>query len=1774
MKRYLPIPFFSSPGSPDKAVLAAINRLLFLPNKASLGTYTLLLCFFLLTAGSKLFAQAQVIGSFPEMQGGIENQALGFLPIGTANYPAGTNVTTYSRNNNNSSVTVEIRSTGGYASPKVIDWANASTSSGIFTPTAAADAVLPNTSYVVQFFARQNTSSADPFFQVVAYTNGSNGSTEITTPQRGSAVYQKFTAIVTTPADAGTGKRGYIRIRPKGSGFNGLTYLVDDICMYPGVAVDNTPPDDAIAPVITSFSPTSLDVSWTAPATGTDGGGYVVVRYTSDPTGQPAPNNNGIYAVGNTIGTGTVAYIGTGTSFTNTGLAPSSTYYYRVYVADKAFNYSLTPPVVIGFTGLGGPTLVTFTTPPGCATDQIILSWTGPLNYNATNNTILAFLKAGSAVTVGTPTNLPSTYNPSTNFSAPILPNYQGDAAARCIYRGDGTNAAGDHTGLTITGLAPNTTYHVLMFNVVDAVPTYSAGTAANGTTLAAPVAEPTNHPTLFAKGTLTTANVPVTWTAAVAGAQAPLGYLLQASVSATPADAVDGTDIVNQTDLTSGTANVKVTPNSAVGYSAFTGFTAGTMYYFRVNSYTNAGSCINYKAAGATMNAATLPNAVVSPSMAINGATADISWTAAPGYIAGNHTTLVFVKPVSAVGAGTPTIDPAGYTANTNIALGTVYQHDGAARCVYNGDGNTVTVSGIGTGAYHVLILTVVSQANSDGTHSYSVYATTTATTGNIYTWDGSFNNSWNRNVNWTPDRNTPASTDILIINLGGTFTIDSVSFNNETIAQLQVLNNTIVTLRNGVLGSRTLTITSNNGPLNPDLIVSAGSSLTSGISGRLVNITLGLNTSTADISGFMQVAQGGTYNTDAVNALTTVSGTLRNSGTVTSTSVARVVVTATGTYEHTHTTGGGAIPTATWQSGSTCLISGFTSATAFANTSSGHGQAFSNFIWDCPNQTSTFVLGAPILALPWAAVFAENFIVKRTGNSTGVLALTSPASTGNIQRNFTVGNFYQRSGRVIIALNTNNSGSPQRSLTVNGIFSVTDSSAAPASSFEILNAPAAATNARLFVNGNVDMFTTVTSATLANITPGVSSTAEIWFGGSTAQTARFQTISGNIDFNINHTGTGVTLLSNATANRFLFTQGRFFINGNTLTINNAISYPVPGTGVLGGSSTSNLTLGLSGAAGELRFTPGFRTLKDLTQLAGNQASLGTELAIAAGSNAGRDSLGVGASLETNDNLILRSDADGTARIARIPVNGLGVAQATITEKVTVERYLPIANSASSRRWRLLTAPFTSTSPPTINEAWQGGVSNPDRNNPAAFDPRPGYSTLITKSTLAVDGFDQGSTNNPSIYFYSAATPGFWKVPASTNGIKITDSSGCFMLFARGDRSIVISNQFVAAVPTTLEPKGVLNLGRVTIPAVTPGNYQTVGNPYASQIKLDNVTFNGTPGISSTVYIWDPKTDGLNNTGKFITCSGNGSSYIYSANTSGFAAKPGVIESSGAFMVQSTGGNIVFNESDKTTESTTIGIASRPSRQPGPRGRISTFYVELVGMRNGEPSLADGIAVSYNKGYKNSIDNLDAFKLSAFNTREDLAIKRDGSLLSIERRKEVEENDTVFLNISKLNMAAYQFNLKPVEFDNSYTAYIEDNYTGFIQQIDLTANAVFDFSITADSATSVHNRFHIIFKRTKTAIPPVTKTGFTVFPNPIQNGLMNVQMNGMEAGLYQFTLVNKTGQTLQAGRITYAGGNYIEQIELKKGLSKGMYELLLLAPGAKTSTAIPIMIQ
>ncbi len=89
--------------------------------------------------------------------------------------------------------------------------------------------------------------------------------------------------------------------------------------------------------------------------------------------------------------------------------------------------------------------------------DKMNLSWDYPLNYSPSTSDIIIFAKQGSAITQGTPTINANTYVADNNFGGSGS-TYENDAAAKCVYKGDGTS-------FQLTGLTSGTTYHFLVYS-------------------------------------------------------------------------------------------------------------------------------------------------------------------------------------------------------------------------------------------------------------------------------------------------------------------------------------------------------------------------------------------------------------------------------------------------------------------------------------------------------------------------------------------------------------------------------------------------------------------------------------------------------------------------------------------------------------------------------------------------------------------------------------------------------------------------------------------------------------------------------------------------------------------------------------------------------------------------------------------------------------------------------------------------------------------------------------------------------------------------------------------------------------------------------------------------------------------------------------------------------------------------------------------------------------------------------------------------------------
>jgi aryl-phospho-beta-D-glucosidase BglC (GH1 family) len=81
-------------------------------------------------------------------------------------------------------------------------------------------------------------------------------------------------------------------------------------------------------------------------------------------------------------------------------------------------------------------------------------------------------------------------------------------------------------------------------------------------------------------------------------------------------------------------------------------------------------------------------------------------------------------------------------------------------------------------------------------------------------------------------------------------------------------------------------------------------------------------------------------------------------------------------------------------------------------------------------------------------------------------------------------------------------------------------------------------------------------------------------------------------------------------------------------------------------------------------------------------------------------------------------------------------------------------------------------------------------------------------------------------------------------------------------------------------------------------------------------------------------------------------------------------------------------------------------------------------------------------------------------------------------------------------------------------------------------------------------------------------KSSVIVYPNPMENGNFSVQID-MERGKYRMTVTNSQGQRILGKEIEHSGGIAVENIDLPKSLSSGIYELTLMGNGITISRKI-----
>jgi hypothetical protein len=601
----------------------------------------------------------------------------------------------------------------------------------------------------------------------------------------------------------------------------------------------------------------------------------------------------------------------------------------------------------------------------------------------------------------------------------------------------------------------------------------------------------------------------------------------------------------------------------------------------------------------------------------------------------------------------------------------------------------------------------------------------------------------------------------------------------------------------------------------------------------------------------------------------------------------------------------------------------------------------------------------------------------------------------------------------------------------------------------------------------------------------------------------------------------------------------------------------------------------------------------------------------------------GTGKKLTTNDVLTLKSTSSNTASVGDMTGN-------TITGNVTVERYI-----SARKAWRLLSVPTNTTQ--TIQQAWQEGCG-------ADLNCVVNFGIQVTGPAGTAAGFDV-YTSTPSLKTYNPAINA-WADVGNTNTRLIKATVG-YMTFIRGDRAAIAFNS--TPTQTVMRTIGSLYTGDQAPILVSANKFASIGNPYASALDMRSIT---KTGVKDFFYVWDPSLGDNNGNGSYQTFSYNGSDYVVTPGMGSYGANGSVsnyIQSGQAFLIQGTpaGGSLTFKEGAKTSGSAPVFRAAGL-----PKPQLSTG---LYGVNTDSTTyMIDGVLSNYDDTYSNGVDDMDAIK--KFNTSENLSIKTANTLLVVERRHSIVQQDTIFLNLANVKIQNYRFEFTASQLNLAgQTGFLEDNYLHTSTSLSLDGTTTIDFNVVNIPDSYADDRFRIIFTPAvvlplsftsvkayaknkdiavewkvenennleqysveksvdgnhyitantvaarhaavsnynwldvnpaegynyyrilstdvngKTAYSVVVKVftgkekpGISIYPNPVSNGIINLQLTNQSPGEYGIRLLNKMGQVIISKQINHTAGSSTETIQLDKYTPHCIYQLEVTQPDGK----------
>ena len=369
----------------------------------------------------------------------------------------------------------------------------------------------------------------------------------------------------------------------------------------------------------------------------------------------------------------------------------------------------------------------------------------------------------------------------------------------------------------------------------------------------------------------------------------------------------------------------------------------------------------------------------------------------------------------------------------------------------------------------------------------------------------------------------------------------------------------------------------------------------------------------------------------------------------------------------------------------------------------------------------------------------------------------------------------------------------------------------------------------------------------------------------------------------------------------------------------------------------------------------------------------------------------------------------------------------ATFAGDATVQRYM----SAEGGAWRYIASPVTGL---TVAD-WQTQFP-------------------VTGNFTGAD--DLGGANLASIYVYDESNlnvidSGWVAYPVATNAEAVTPGVGYSAWMRASQGQITIDQRG----PVNQGSFNYVGLGLLTYNSsgsAADDGWNLIGNPYPSAIDWDDLwTNNGgaATNIDATISIRDFPS------GQFAT-------YNASTNT-GTNGGTKNIAIAQAFWVHATGApTLVLGESHKTIDSHTFFREETP--------------IDYLRIALSDGASSDETLIHFFDDANAGLDHYDAYKLpndifnlsSLMSNGEDLVINAVGAL---------ECDSEVQLNITNASPGNYFLNFTEFEsFQKDFDIVLQDNLTGDI--VSVKANPIYQFEITADSASFGSERMKVIFTK------------------------------------------------------------------------------------------------